>query len=335
MIRRLLIAALAAPLFAVHAAEVPVPVNVHNFVRAETDMYFARIAAKGGFARLQHQRQPTAVDKQDVIRMNRDTLYSAGVFDLQAGAVSVILPEVSGRYMALQVISEDHYTVDVSYTPGRHTYTREAVGTRYAFLIVRVLANADDAQDIAAANAVQDAITVNQASAGSFEVPAWDAGSRSKVRNALAQLGELGGITDRFGTRKEVDPLDHLIGTATGWAGNPRREAIYDSVYPRRNDGKTAHELTVRDVPVDGFWSITVYEPDGYIARDTAGSYALSNLTAVPNPDGSVTVRFGNCGAAATNCLSIMPGWNYTVRLYRPRSELLNGSWRFPRAEPL
>jgi hypothetical protein len=27
-----------------------------------------------------------------------------------------------------------------------------------------------------------------------------------------------------------------------------------------------------------------------------------------------------------------MPGWNYTVRLYRPRAEILNGTWKFPEA---
>jgi hypothetical protein len=28
-----------------------------------------------------------------------------------------------------------------------------------------------------------------------------------------------------------------------------------------------------------------------------------------------------------------MPGWNYTVRLYRPRAEILNGTWKFPEAQ--
>jgi hypothetical protein len=29
-----------------------------------------------------------------------------------------------------------------------------------------------------------------------------------------------------------------------------------------------------------------------------------------------------------------MKGWNYIVRLYRPRAELLNGTWTFPEAQP-
>jgi hypothetical protein len=35
------------------------------------------------------------------------------------------------------------------------------------------------------------------------------------------------------------------------------------------------------------------------------------------------------------NCLPIEPGWNYTVRLYRPRAQILNGVWIFPQAYPV
>lgn len=35
------------------------------------------------------------------------------------------------------------------------------------------------------------------------------------------------------------------------------------------------------------------------------------------------------------NYLAIMPGWNYTVRLYRPRKAILDGAWKFPDAEPV
>ena len=31
----------------------------------------------------------------------------------------------------------------------------------------------------------------------------------------------------------------------------------------------------------------------------------------------------------------ITAGWNYWVRLYRPRPEILNGKWKFPEVQPL
>lgn len=79
---------------------VPVPVTVENFIRAETDLYLSVVALKeGGFGKFEHHRELSPVDAQTIIRMNRDTLYSAAVFDLDAGPVTITLhPE---RPMAL------------------------------------------------------------------------------------------------------------------------------------------------------------------------------------------------------------------------------------------
>lgn len=103
---------------------------------------------------------------------------------------------------------------------------------------------------------------------------------------------------------------------------------------PERNDGTTPHSLTVKDVPVDGFWSITVYNADGYMQQNDQNAYAFNNVTAAKNADGSITINFGG-GADAVNNLPITPGWNYIVRLYRPRQAILDGSWTFPRATPV
>ena len=61
---------------------------------------------------------------------------------------------------------------------------------------------------------------------------------------------------------------------------------------------------------------------------------ASTNITATPKDDGSITVHFGGCGDGRPNCLPITDGWNYIVRLYRPRREVLDGSWTFPSIEP-
>jgi hypothetical protein len=52
-------------------------------------------------------------------------------------------------------------------------------------------------------------------------------------------------------------------------------------------------------------------------------------------PDGSVNIQFGGCDGKISNCLPIMKGWNYTVRMYRPRDEILSGKWKFPEAQPV
>jgi para-nitrobenzyl esterase len=313
----------------------PVPVTVENFARAETDMYFGRRVEEKGVGKLGGPREFTPLDKQIVVRMNRDTLYTDGVFDLDAAPVSITLPDAGKRYMALQVVNQDHYTVEVVYPPGRHTYTKEKVGSRYMFAIVRTLADPDDPADVKAANALRDAIKVEQAKAGTWEAPNWDDKSRTEIRDALAVLGKHQGegTGNMFGTRAEVDPIRHMIGTAIGWGGNPTAAAVYSSFYPPQNDGKTAYTLTVKDVPVDGFWSITVYNAKGYMEENDLGRYSLNNLTAKPNADGSFAIHFGGDKTAA-NHLPIPPGWNYTVRLYRPRKEVIKGTWKFPEAKP-
>ena len=50
--------------------------------------------------------------------------------------------------------------------------------------------------------------------------------------------------------------------------------------------------------------------------------------------DGSVVVHRG-CSDGRANCLRLIDGWNYTVRLYRPRHEVLDGRWTFPPATPV
>jgi hypothetical protein len=48
-----------------------------------------------------------------------------------------------------------------------------------------------------------------------------------------------------------------------------------------------------------------------------------------------VTVQFGGCDGKVPNCLPITPGWNYIVRLYRPKPAVLDGTWKFPAPVPV
>jgi para-nitrobenzyl esterase len=312
-------------------------VTVKSFQRAESDQYFGNFVKQGGFGKLFNHRTPTPIDKQDVVRMNRDTLYSGAVFDLDAGPVTVTLPDSGPRFMSLQTVTEDHYSPATRYAPARVTVARQQVGTRYVALIVRTLVSPGDPADVHAVNALQDQIRIEQPGGpGKWDAPSWDSVSQGKVRDHLSGLAALGGCEGvvRMGTKEEVDPVCHLIATAIGWGLNPQKDAVYDTEYPKANDGKTVHELTVKDVPVDGFWSISVYDAKGYFEKNDLGSYSINNLTAKPGKDGSYTIRFGGCTKDTANCLVTPAGWNYTVRQYRPRQPILDGKWKFPKAQP-
>ncbi|GLZ84313.1 hypothetical protein Pres01_03640 [Metapseudomonas resinovorans] len=317
-------------------AEDSVHVSVDNFARAESDMYFTRMVNKGGFGKLNHNRALAPIDQQTVVRLNRDTLYSSGVFDLDAGPVTVTLPDAGTRFMSMQVISEEHYVPNVFYGAGTHTLTRDGVGTRYAVVGIRTLVDPNDPNDVQQVSALQDQVQVQQANSGKFEVPKWDPESQKRVREALIALNAtLPNLKGAFGSKDQVEPVRHLIGAAAAWGGNPDKDATYLNVTPAANDGKTVYRLTVRDVPVKGFWSISVYNAKGYFEANPYNAYTLNSITSKKSADGSVTVQFGGCDGKVVNCLPVMPGWNYMVRLYRPGPEVLDGSWSFPEARPL
>lgn len=317
-------------------AQTPKPVTVDNFARAESDMYFAANAKDGGFGEIAHHRSPIDIDHQAVIRVNRDTLYSYGLFDLDAGPVTITMPNAGKRFMSMQVINEDHYVPNVFYGAGTHTLTRQNVGTRYVMVAMRTLVDPNDPNDLKQVHALQDAIKVSQKAKGSLDLPQWDQAGQKKIRDALLTLGEFtGGFKNAFGTKQQVDPVRHLIGTAAGWGGNPDKDATYLSVTPAKNDGTTVHRLNVKNVPVDAFWSVSVYDAKGYFEKNPLNAYSLNNITAKKSADGAVAIQFGGCDGKIPNCLPIMQGWNYTVRLYRPRPEILNGTWKFPEAQPV
>jgi hypothetical protein len=330
----LIITAALAGVFGILPSGAAEPVTIDTFIRAETDSTFARYASQGAFGKLFHIREPVPIDKQDVIRMNRDTLYSAGLFDLTE-PVTIIKPETGGRFQSMLVISQDHSMLPVEHGPGEFTFTREKVGTRYVMIVFRTFIDASNPGDIAAANALQDQIGFRQKDPGSFEVPEWDPVSLKRLRDAINVLAAtLPNFKGCFGDKAKLDPVRHLLGTAYGWGGNPDKAAQYDNVTPEKNDGKTAHVVTVKDVPVDGFWSITVYNEKGFMEENPENAYSFNNVTAKKNADGSITIHFGG-SPEAINHLPITPGWNYTVRMYEPRQEIIDGTWKFPRAEPV
>ena len=311
-------------------------VNVTNFVRAETDHMFRTNMKVYGMeiGALLHVRQPTTPANQPVIRMNQDTLYSAAVLDLSE-PVQITLPEVNGRYQSMHVINQDHFMF-VEAKPGAYKLTQENVGTRFAYVTIRTFVDVLDPEDLAKAHAAQDAITLSGGGDGPFEAPDWNTDQLAVARKALSDLATLGfSAAYAFGRKEEVRPVDYLVGAAAGWGGLPQSAASYviDSV--AQNDGETPHAITVKDVPVDAFWSITVYNADGYLDANDRGVNSYNNFSAQPNEDGSYTIHFGECGDDRLNCIPITPGWNYAIRMYQPRAEILDGSWVFPTPQPI
>ena len=314
-----------------HAADL-VEVTAANYVRAESDIQMkGYIESFNCFGKFHHNRKPYDVDNQITIRGNRDTLYSFGVWDLRS-PVTVTLPDTKGRYQSLMIVSQDH-SIWGLYGPKTGTLTEEKVGTRYALLTIRTFADANDEEDMKEAYRFQEAVRVEQADLGKFEVPAWKKEEVEKMRDTINVVAST--VTDTskmFGKKEELDPVYWMLGAALGWGGLPADAATYVNVVPEKNDGKTAYTLTVKDVPVDAFWSVTLYDDKGWMPVNKYNAYSFNNVTAKKNEDGSITIHFGG-DPNQPNFLPIVPGWNYIVRLYQPKKEILDGTWTFPSPE--
>ena len=310
-----------------------IPVNVLNFNRAESDLMFARLTAGVGLGTWNHTRELKSLDDQPIIRQNRDTLYSSTIIDVRED-VTITVPDTGKRYISVWVVSQDHYGPVILRDPGEHLLTRELVGTDYAALIVRILVDPNSPEDVTEVNRLQDALTIDGGGTGEFPLPDYDEQSQTETRDALLALARGISKYDRsFGTAAEVDPIRHLLGTASGWGGLPEYEATYVNFGERLPVGE--YRLRLNVVPVDAFWSVSLYNAAGYFEENALGVNSINSLTATPDSDGSTTIRFGVNLDGVANALPIMPGWNYVLRLYRPRPSVLDDTWTAPRPEAL
>jgi hypothetical protein len=311
-------------------------VTPDNFRRVEAHLIYSDLISRNGLGRFMHHREFPAIDSRTAFP-SRDTLLSIAVFDLDAGPVKITLPNAGERFMAMYVVDEDQYTSGAYYGAGSYTLAKEQIGTRYIYVGVRILVAPDDVEDFKTVYALQDTIHVEQKGGpGTFQAAKFDRVSRMKVRDALLALGStLTNNKRMFGARDEVDSVRHLIGTAFAFGGVPDKEVFTLKAAPRKNDGVEIYKLLVKDVPVNGFWSVSVYNADGYFIKNLLDAYTVNNITAKKGNDGSVAIQFGGCDGKISNCVPTTLGWNYLVRFYRPRSEILDGTWAFPESQLL
>jgi hypothetical protein len=206
--------------------------------------------------------------------------------------------------------------------------------TPFVNVVARILVDANDPDDIAEVNRLQDRVILNLNSQNAYAHPDYDQDSFKATKDALLALGK--GVSDTtrtFGRQSDVDPVRHLIGTATGWGGLPETEAFYFMETEPRPGGR--YTFTLRDMPVDAFWSVSIYNRDGYYEANPFNSYNLNSVTAKADPDGSVILNLAPDGEGLTNHLYVTEGWNYALRLYRPQPAVLDKTWTPPTPQPL
>jgi hypothetical protein len=310
----------------------PVTVTIDNFARAESDaMFAAMLPTLGGLGVFFHNRVLEPLERQPVIRQNRDTLYSAAVVDLRDGA-TLTIPDAGDRYVSVMIVNQDHYINRVFHEAGAHELTIDEFGTDYVLVAARILFDPNSADDLAEVHRLQDGLLLRTGEQRPFVLPDYDAESHTAIRNALLVLARtMGGLTRCFGRAADVDPVRHLIGSAVGWGGLPDTEASYLNIEPGLPTGR--YTMTFGDVPADAFWSISVYNAAGYFEPGPDELTNVNSVFAEKNADGTTTVHLGEWSADTPNRVDLPEGWNLLIRLYRPRLDEL-ATWSVPAVEP-
>ena len=360
-----------------------IPVTVELFGRAESDVTFAKyLSLAKAFNQFAHLRALTPLDQQNIVRMNRDTLYSPSIIDFAKctpSGVTLIFPPadvIGDRFVSAMIVSQDHDIIATKY-PGDDNgegieITPSDVGTDKAFIGLRVFTDGSE-EDLVKAHAVQDAFRIvpwNDAyeSNGAevdqetcemskeeymAEVAMWDKDSLATVRDLIKELQKHSNATsgEMFGpNRDEMNYLYYLFGTATGWGGQPPEDAVYIYGPPSDIDtsGDVAYQITIptNDLPLKrnpatgefiGFWSITVYDKDGFMEPNALEVNSINSATAKYDGD-QVTITLApeaTCVASPKNCIPITPSWNYIVRMYVPERSLIDGSYEAPKLQKM
>jgi len=290
-----------------------IPVSLENYKIAESDLAFHNVTKFVGTNKFLHfPVEKFDLKNQTVVRMNRDTIYSGAIVNVSKGA-TITLPKSDGRYMSAMVVQNDHYIDQVFTTPGEHEIKAK---TDFVLVAARIQSNPNDPNDGEKIKALQQSIAIKAKASKPHIMPNYDMKQLVALRNKLAaEAAELGSLNNMQGARGTVDEHMHLLGTAAGWGLLPDANARYLSYGQKEGDGCYRATYTIPPFRKPGFFSITMYDADGWIFSDNA---ILNQYNLEINKDGTFDVNFGECGENAKNNLPIVEGWNFLMRVYEP-----------------
>lgn len=135
---------------------------------------------------------------------------------------------------------------------------------------------------------------------------------------------------DMAGKKGNITVDKHNFGVAVGWGRLTKEGAVYLFFQEASAEPQT---LTLKDVPraENAFWSITIYDSDGYPRGD---HFNINSSFAKQGPEGEVVVRFGG-EPGQDNYLEIYPDWTATFRVYSPQEAYFEGQWKVPELQPV
>ncbi len=302
------------------------------YPRAETARQMLDTQSLVGVNRFGHLSQLVPTAMQPVVRMNRDAYYSKAVVDVSKGA-TITLPQLpEGSYMSMQPVTEDHRPQPMSYGAG--TYELATHTGDHMIVIIRLDSNFSAEQ----AKKYQQQMSLKAGSNKPFTTLPVEPKSFSQVERELKgdvmklikKVGTIALSTTLFSSptdesRGFYSPEINQVAAAIGWGGALAKDNIYETSpnFP----AKGCYQLTFDDPKNKHFWSITVYNKEGFMFNDVAN---VNSYKAKPNADGSYTVSMG-CGAGYPNAIPISNDsgvFSFTARHYGPSERVLKEGYR-------
>lgn len=295
-----------------------------EFIQAESRAFFADFIGRAGINAFFHFPGVATAEDRFVVSPNNDTVYSIATVNVTEG-FNLVLPEMGDRFVSIQIIDENHMTPFYLYGGGTYTFTADQFETSYVGVGIRTATDASEADVLF----IQEQLFPNYQITGAADaddMPRPDLEVLERVRTAL--IAEYDNLTTTAGA---MQPSTDLVEdwkfftyvTAGAWGLSPDTTAMYTPGGPEHAIGGDCYTATFPRVPVEAFFSITVYGADKYLMSN-ADNIISSNRGVVTNDDGSFTVAFGDekCRELAPNyAYTPEDGWSFLLRAYRPDVE--------------
>lgn len=292
-----------------------------DYIQAESRAFFHDFMSRAAINRFFHFTTLARAADHWVVSPNLDTIYSLVIVNARRG-FSLLLPDVGDRFMATQIITEDHLTPFYGYGGGRHDFPEGSFATDFVGVGIRIGTNGepDDVRQIVETLQPQYKI---EGAASANDLTSVDKPLLEKVRAAL--LPGYSKLPNSFGVMQKnaADVRDWEVFTymtAGAWGLSADENAMYAIAGPADAKGGESYVASFPPIPARAFFSITAYGPGKYLMSDHDNVVGSEHGVKL-EPDGSFKVAFGSerSRALAPNFLATSEdGWSLVIRAYQP-----------------
>ena len=323
---------LCTTLLGATTANAGMQVTPDNYARAEVDESYKHIVTDVGSNAFRHDRALMPLDKQPAVTMNRDTVYSFGVFYVPEGTTITLPKSADNRYQSAMIMQNDDFTDQVFYAPGTFEIKSK---TEFAAVVMRTQINPNDPGDTQNVKTLQDGIKVNWPKGTvpkEYKIVDWDEASRMTLRSEYQkEAAKLTNFNDTSGARGVIKPEMLRLSASVALGLLPAKDAVYLYRDYGLSGDKCYKATYAKPEFLDGgFFSFTMYGADKYLKSEDSN---LNNRAIHFNEDGTFTVHYGpkeKCGEVANWLPTPGDNWYLGMRIYRPGESVISGKYTIP-----